>query len=49
MQIACSWKNAFAVVQIRWGEKRDAGVRIREFVQSYGDRPNDYEHAVKCE
>ena len=30
-------------------EKLDAGVRIREFVHSYGDRPNDYEHAVKCE
>ncbi len=25
------------------------GVRIRDYVHSYGDRPNDIEHATKCE
>ena len=28
--------------------KLRAGVRVRDFVHSYGDRPNDVEHAVKC-
>ena len=29
--------------------KLESGVRIKDFVHSYGDRPNDVEHALKCE
>ena len=30
-------------------QKLLSGVRIRDYVHSYGDRPNDVEHALKCE
>ena len=29
-------------------QKLRNGVRIRDYVHSYGDRPNDVEHATKC-
>ena len=29
-------------------QKLLAGVRVKDYVHSYGDRPNDVEHATKC-
>ena len=30
-------------------EKLSAGIKLANFVLSYGSRPNDYEHASACE
>ena len=29
-------------------QKLLTGVRVKDYVHSYGDRPNDVEHATKC-
>ena len=30
-------------------EKLSAGIKLADFVLSYGNRPNDYDHASTCE